>query len=200
MNFVVLANDSVFEMIRQEGPTHHWVQVENAESFADHADADAFFDLMPGAIHHEHPVVNNPLFLHSVTDVLPATKKAIRINAWNGFLQNNSWEVAGPVGEKERLVLTALNKKVIECGNEPGFIAARVIAMIINEAYFAKEENVSTEAEIDTAMKLGTNYPYGPFEWAQRIGLQNIHDLLEKLSAADSRYTPARLLTQTVTC
>ena len=35
-------------------------------------------------------------------------------------------------------------------------------------------ENVSTRDEIDTAMKLGTNYPFGPFEWAEKIGLKNI--------------------------
>jgi 3-hydroxyacyl-CoA dehydrogenase len=44
--------------------------------------------------------------------------------------------------------------------------------MIINEAYFALEDNVSTKAETDIAMKLGTNYPYGPFEWGQLIGLK----------------------------
>ena len=46
----------------------------------------------------------------------------------------------------------------------PGFISARVVSMIINEAYFALEEEVSSKEEIDTAMKLGTNYPYGPFD------------------------------------
>ena len=66
--------------------------------------------------------------------------------------------------------------------------------MIINEAYFTVEDHVSTKAEIDTAMKLGTNYPYGPFEWAELIGTANILALLQKLNTTDSRYQPAVLL------
>ena len=63
--------------------------------------------------------------------------------------------------------------------------------MIINEAYFARDENVSSEADIDTAMKLGTNYPYGPFEWCKKIGVERVFNLLEKLAETDKRFTPA---------
>ncbi len=63
--------------------------------------------------------------------------------------------------------------------------------MIVNEAYYALGEKVSTKAEIDIAMKLGTNYPLGPFEWSEQIGLQNIYSLLLKLSADDNRYLVA---------
>ena len=66
--------------------------------------------------------------------------------------------------------------------------------MIINEAYFTLEENVSTKEEIDIAMKLGTNYPYGPFEWSKKIGLKNIADLLKELFITEKRYQPAALL------
>jgi 3-hydroxybutyryl-CoA dehydrogenase len=76
----------------------------------------------------------------------------------------------------------------------PGFIAPRVVTMIINEAYFALAENVSTKTEIDLAMKLGTNYPFGPFEWAEKIGLKNIAELLGTLSRVNKRYEPAPLL------
>ncbi|TMI92961.1 MAG: hypothetical protein E6H08_11285 [Bacteroidetes bacterium] len=75
-----------------------------------------------------------------------------------------------------------------------GFISPRVVSMIINEAYFALEENVSKKEEIDIAMKLGTNYPYGPFEWSKKIGLKNIAALLTELSKTEKRYQPADLL------
>jgi 3-hydroxybutyryl-CoA dehydrogenase len=65
-----------------------------------------------------------------------------------------------------------------------------VVSMIINEAFIALGENVSTREEIDTAMKLGTNYPYGPFEWAELIGVENIISLLNKLSEKDNHYQP----------
>lgn len=70
--------------------------------------------------------------------------------------------------------------------------------MIINEAYFAVNDEVSSKKEIDTAMKLGTNYPYGPFEWAALIGKNNILELLQKLSLTDTRYQPAELLIKEV--
>lgn len=63
--------------------------------------------------------------------------------------------------------------------------------MIVNEAFFALGEGVSTKSEIDVAMKLGTNYPYGTFEWCERIGLEKVHNLLEKLAKTDSRYSVA---------
>jgi 3-hydroxybutyryl-CoA dehydrogenase len=43
-------------------------------------------------------------------------------------------------------------------------------------------------------MKLGTSYPYGPFEWSTKIGLTRIYELLTELSSEDKRYTPAPLL------
>ena len=88
-------------------------------------------------------------------------------------------------------VLTFLNKKVIPAPDEPGLISVRIIAMIINEAYFAIAEDVSSEKEIDIAMKLGTNYPFGPFEWGEKIGLKNIYSLLVKLSKENKKYSPA---------
>ena len=66
--------------------------------------------------------------------------------------------------------------------------------MIINETYFALDEKVSTQDAIDVAMTLGTNYPYGPFEWSKKIGLKNVYDLLSRLSEINKRYEPASLL------
>jgi 3-hydroxybutyryl-CoA dehydrogenase len=53
---------------------------------------------------------------------------------------------------------------------------------------------VSTEKEINIAMKYGTNYPHGPFEWAEIIGIDRIYDLLQQLAASDSKYCPAPII------
>ena len=66
--------------------------------------------------------------------------------------------------------------------------------MIINEAYHALDEEVSTKEQIDIAMKLGTNYPYGPFEWSEKIGLKNVVQLLQNLATQDERYVISALL------
>ena len=80
----------------------------------------------------------------------------------------------------------------------PGMVTARILAMIINEAYFTLQENVSTKEEIDIAMKLGTSYPYGPFEWSEKIGLKNIHNLLIELSKTDKIYKPSEAMEREV--
>ena len=80
------------------------------------------------------------------------------------------------------------------CDSIAGMITARVLATIINEAYYTLGAQVSTREEIDIAMKLGTGYPYGPFEWSEKIGLKRIYELLVELSKVDERYTPAPLL------
>ena len=196
MKIVVLADEDAFETIQRSNDEAEWIKAAQVNAFTEHADAAAFFDLTEEAVLNDHPFTGKPLFVNSVAYPLTAGKNIIRINAWKGFLENTTWEVSGIIGEEALAVLSYLNKKIIECPDEPGFISARIIAMIINEAYYAKGEEVSSEADIDTAMKLGTNYPYGPFEWAQKIGIQNIYTLLKKLSLRDPRYQPSPLLTK----
>jgi 3-hydroxybutyryl-CoA dehydrogenase len=77
-------------------------------------------------------------------------------------------------------------------------IAARVLAMIVNEAASAVEEAVATPEAIDTAMRLGTNYPSGPLEWGERIGLAHVVHTLDALHDAvpDGRYRVIPLLRQ----
>lgn len=76
------------------------------------------------------------------------------------------------------------------------FTYPRVISMIINEAYFSKEENLASVEDIDTAMKYGVNYPLGPFEWANKIGHSLVTLVLDELYAitGDPRYRVSRLL------
>ncbi|MBL8278909.1 MAG: 3-hydroxyacyl-CoA dehydrogenase [Pelomonas sp.] len=65
----------------------------------------------------------------------------------------------------------------------PGLIVARTIAMLVNEAHDAVQQGVCSEEGADAAMKLGVNYPAGPFEWAALWGERPIVDLLDALDA-----------------
>jgi 3-hydroxybutyryl-CoA dehydrogenase len=82
----------------------------------------------------------------------------------------------------------------------PGLVFPRILSMIINEAAFALMEGVASAEHIDAAMKLGTNYPLGPLEWADRIGLDQVLGMLEGLQAeyGEDRYRPAPLLRRLV--
>lgn len=170
-----------------------WVENEFPE-------ADAHFDLSFEEYGAAFENVSQPIFINSVikpTNELPAN--AIRINAWNGFLKRDIVEIAAASAEAKQHAATVLEKlgwKFQFVPDVPGMIAARTIAMIINEAYFALGDDVSTKAEIDIAMKLGTNYPFGPFEWSEKIGLHNIYRLLKKLSETDKRYEAAPTVEQ----
>lgn len=139
-----------------------------------------------------------PVIINSVAHTLQDTHPDfIRINGWASFLSSPFWEAAcsNEAGRKKaEPVFHFLGKKVEWLPDTPGFVTARVVSAIINEAYLALEEGVSTKEEINTAMKLGTAYPYGPFEWAGKIGLQNVRGLLEALRRQHPRYTPAGLL------
>ena len=75
-------------------------------------------------------------------------------------------------------------------------IAGRVIALLVNEAASAVAEAVATAEAIDIAMRLGTNYPSGPLEWGERIGLANVVRTLDGLHAAvpDGRYRVVPML------
>jgi len=68
-----------------------------------------------------------------------------------------------------------------ETGEETEHVALRVISCIVNEAFLALTEGVATAEDIDEAMKLGANYPRGPFEWAEELGVQSILRTLDSL-------------------
>lgn len=177
--------------------TIHWL----AENETLQQTADAFFDLTFNDANINSNNFTNDIivFANAVNSTCKEINKKnyVRINAWPGFLNRAIIEVAcanEQYKQQVEKILTALNWKFIWTPDDCGFIAARIIAMIINEAYYALEENVSTKEQIDIAMKLGTNYPYGPFEWSEKIGIEKIYLLLEKLFAQNKRYTIAESL------
>ena len=75
-------------------------------------------------------------------------------------------------------------------GEIPHYVFARVLVAVIAQAAVAHARGVAEPADIDRALKYGTNYPRGPFEWAQAIGHDLCRRLLEELDAAspDGRF------------
>ena len=71
------------------------------------------------------------------------------------------------------------------------YIFSRVLIGIINEAMWAEKDGVASAEDIDTALKLGTNYPKGPFEWTEQIGMDHVQELLVSLNetVSDDRFS-----------
>lgn len=91
---------------------------------------------------------------------------------------------AGVTAEMRELVkgtLMACRLHPIEVDDVPGLIVGRTIAMLVNEAADAVHQGVCEAADADTAMKLGTNYPAGPFEWLSEIGAEYVVQTLDNL-------------------
>jgi 3-hydroxybutyryl-CoA dehydrogenase len=161
---------------------------------------DLLFEMDAERTQHLKKLLPKPVMVNAVSW---PTKKIgadfIRINAWPGLLQRPVTEVALPATISEatiKEIFGRLQWPYVLAPDIPGMITSRVLAAIINEAYYTLGAQVSTREEIDIAMKLGTSYPYGPFEWSAKIGLPRIYELLMELSHVDERYMPAEMLVE----
>jgi 3-hydroxybutyryl-CoA dehydrogenase len=133
---------------------------------------------------------------------IPHDWKGIGINALPTFLERNTLECTNPyklAGKSLKELADLLGYPNIEVvGSRVGLITPRVICMIINEAYYTVQEGTANREDINQAMRLGTNYPKGPFEWCDAIGLQNVYEVLEAMynDTKDERYKICSLLKQ----
>lgn len=109
---------------------------------------------------------------------------------------------AGSAGAPSRGVVTAFMRTLgwepLELRDVPGLAVTRTACMLINEAADAVYQGVCDEAGADLAMKLGTNYPAGPFEWLALIGVEPVCQVLDGLFEAtrNERYRVSPLLQQ----
>ena len=96
-------------------------------------------------------------------------------------------------------VAEKMGKETVVINEFPGFVTSRISCLVGNEAFYMLQEGLGTPEEIDKAIKLGLNYPMGPFELVDLVGLDarlnNLKYLHEKLG---EKYRPAPLLEQYV--
>lgn len=120
------------------------------------------------------------------------------INALPTFLNRSRLEVSLYDGEAEVLsgLIQEMGMEFDIVDDRVGMVTPRIVCMIINEACFVLQEGTADVAAVDQAMKLGTNYPHGPFEWAELIGIQNVFEVLQaiKEDTGEEKYKMAPLL------
>jgi 3-hydroxybutyryl-CoA dehydrogenase len=192
-------------------PADACVVVKAINDLEGHRDADLYIDLDFTADETRGSetrgsvlslLLPSPVIVNAVVPTLAEIGHPfIRINGWPGLVERDVHELAVPdaaVAEQVRQLYERLGRSFRIAPDIPGMITARILATIINEAWYTWEEGVSSREEIDMAMKLGTNYPIGPFEWGERIGLSRICHLLTTLGEQDPRYTPAKSLKNAV--
>jgi 3-hydroxybutyryl-CoA dehydrogenase len=197
MRIALISSDSLFENLSNRFSSITWIRLKNLNEWDNPDFADALFVFDEDAMHMDYTHISKPVLAHGVADTLRETQQpnhVSRINAWPGFLDRELWELSGQPNSFHKDFESVTLVKFVWLKDEPGFVTPRTISMIINEAYFTKEAGVSEVKDIDIALKLGTNYPFGPFEWAGKIGIKNIYGLLKKLSLHDARYNPCKLL------
>lgn len=109
-------------------------------------------------------------------------------------------ETSAETFEAVRQVVDRMGRTCARLQESPLFIMNRTIVAVINEATFMLMEGLSNVEGIDNAMKLGTNWPKGPFEFADEMGLDTCLEYLELLQRelGDPKYRPCPLLRKKV--
>lgn len=214
MQILILAPAQIEDEFRQKfGAGHELVFLSRHEQLADWLDAaPVVFDfLLAGRPDQLRVYQRQPqwtVFCHAVNTCLAGLLHQLSMvpdftllgfNGWPGMINREYLEVSvWTRQDKDRLeqVCRQLGTAYLLVDDRVGLVTPRILSMIINEAYYTCQEETATAADIDLAMKLGTNYPFGPFEWAQKIGLSQVYQLLESVyeDTRDERYKICPLL------
>jgi 3-hydroxybutyryl-CoA dehydrogenase len=123
-------------------------------------------------------------------------KQVIGINAMPTFLKRKALEYCS-LPDVDAAFFKSLGwPEANRAASRVGLVSPRVVCMIINEAYYTVQEGTANREDIDKGMKLGTAYPYGPFEWCDMIGIANVYKTLQALyeDTFDERYRICSLL------
>jgi 3-hydroxybutyryl-CoA dehydrogenase len=94
----------------------------------------------------------------------------------------------------------SLPKEAVVVKDAPGFVSNRIIPLVLNEAAKLLEENLATIEDIDKICRLSFNWPMGPFELSDLVGVDVAVDLCEGIyqQTGWERYKPTPLLKRMV--
>ncbi len=165
--------------------------------------ASVALDTVPGAILVALDAFSSPSELGAITG---RPRETFRLFCPLSFVHDKFYELAlgletaPKAAAKAVALLDALDYKYIVVPETPIGVTLRVICCMINEAAFCLQEKLASVEDIDTAMRLGMNYGMGPFQYADKIGVDLVLEVMEHLQieTGDPRYRPAQLLRKMV--
>ena len=94
-----------------------------------------------------------------------------------------------------------LGKETVLCKKDsPGFIVNRILVPALNEAVFLVQEGVADPEDIDKAVRLGLNWPMGPLQLLDYVGLDTTYNITQVFMSEfqDSKFRPSPLLHEMV--
>lgn len=178
----------------------------------DFSEYDAIFDLNfdddPELLPLYAELKEKPVFVaavkHQLAESIYLSPEKIRclligMNCLPTFINRPKWELSllhKPQKERVESVLEVLGLEAEFVEDRVGMVTPRILLMIINEACYTLQEGTAGVEDIDRGMKLGTNYPKGPFEWADEIGITDVYESLAAIyqDTGDDRYKICPLL------
>ena len=188
------------------------IDYTDGDADEDYKEYDCIFDLNfddnPSNLSIYAGLRDKPVFVNAVklslneavyTSGVKARCMLFGVNGLPSFISQTKWEVSlyrkFQTPELEKLMkLFGIEYHTVE--DRTGLVKPRIIFMIINEACYTLQEGTATIEDIDMGMKLGTNYPFGPFEWCDKIGITVVFETLAVLyeDTKDERYKICPLL------
>ena len=188
------------------------IDYSDGDADEDYKDYDCIFDLNfdddPSNLEIYAGLRDKPVFVNAVklslNEAVYATNAKVKcqlfgINGLLSFISQSKWEVSllrkFQTPELDAL-MKQFNIEYLSVEDRVGLVKPRIIFMIINEACYTLQEGTASIEDIDTAMKLGTNYPFGPLEWCDKIGITQVFETLAALyeDTKDERYKICSLL------
>ena len=155
----------------------------------------------------EHAIIVSNTSTLSITTLAAATKRPEKVAGMHFFNPPQVMKLVEVIRglctsnetvEKVKEIAVKLGKTPVVCKDTPGFIANRVGVLALLEGIRLYEQGIASAKDIDTAMKLGYNWPMGPLELSDLIGLDVLLNVAESLykETGNSAYMPPLVLRQ----
>jgi len=211
MNILIIGSKEQADIIKDKIKGEHKILFAGFLSESHLEKADIVFDFTTDEVQDNlEEYVNYPdmaVFLNAVTFSLSeqaiyqdnVTCNLFGFNGHPTFIERDLLEVSSFREEDTALLestLKELGLKHQKIEDRVGMVTPRIISMIINEAFYTVMEGTASREDIDLGMKLGTNYPMGPFEWTKKWGISNVYEVLEAMydDTKEERYKICPLL------